>query len=246
MADSVLALGSWLTKQNSISQIVLIDNSGHPLDELQQVADSLADKQQQVEFLSFKTQGYSRAKGRSFGELDILRHGISNSTLMGNCTHFTKANARVFVPNFDKILTRLPTDFDVVGNLSHNLTWLETILVFFRKSLFRDRLLPSAIDAVDDSRFRYIERVLAQETLRCIADDYRWYPLPREPLFQGVRGLDGQPYPGNRSRAALIDFFEWGFHRARDTTQTRKQPHAQDRWTPTGDDPDEPNGQKGR
>lgn len=231
LSDSLSALRWWLTRQDSVKDIIFIDNSGHPLDELRDLAEGQRDKDRRVEFLSFKTQGYSRARGRSFGELDILSHGLEHSSLLKTCTHFAKVNSRVFVPNFDALVKRLPTDFDIVGTLSHNLTWLDTVLVFFRTAVFADHILPEALRQVDDSRRLYLERVMAKQTLRCIADDYRWYPFPREPLLHGVRGLDSRPYPKSRLRAALVDLFGWGFNRARDTSRNRQVPHAQDRWS---------------
>lgn len=166
LRDYVSALESWITKQDAIRDIVFVDNSGYPLDALRDVVDRNAAVGKRVELHSFRTTGYSPTRGRSFGELDIMRTALQQSALMQTATRFAKVTGRVFVPNFDAIMSRLATDFDVVGRLSHNLTWLETVFVLFRKDLFSERLLPFALEHVNDQSGHHIERVLASACLR--------------------------------------------------------------------------------
>jgi hypothetical protein len=228
--DYASALVDWLTRQSAVSHIVFVDNSGYPLDSLHEIADRHRTTGKKVEFVSFRTTGYTEARGRSFGELDILDKALERSVLLRGAEHFAKVNGRVFVPNFDRIVAGLAPDFDIVGRLAHNLTWLDTVLVLFRTSVFAERLLPYALQHVDDSTCDYIERVLARGALRCIADGLRWYPFPAEPLVRGIRALDGKPYADGKLRAKLIDAFAWGHHRATDTSRGRSRPHPQDRW----------------
>lgn len=230
LADYRHALRAWLTRQQRLRRIVLVDNSGYPLGALAEVVARHGGGKQ-VELISCRTEGYSPARGRSYGELDLLRQASARSRLLAEASHIIKANGRVFVPNIERLLARLPEDFDVVGSLRHNLTWLETALVLFRKELFFERILPRALEQVDDSRRLYIERVLAQQVLRCVADERRWYPFPCEPRLQGVYALDNRPYPGGWLRNRVIDAFAWGYHRARDISAHRGRPHPQERWS---------------
>jgi len=102
--------------------------------------------------------------------------------------------------------------------------------VLFRKELFARRLLPYALEHVNDGTRQYIERVLAGACLHSIADGSRWYPFPAEPRVQGIRALDNRPYPGGVLRARAIDFFAWGHNRALDVASSAATPHPMDRW----------------
>ena len=236
LRDYVTALESWITKQDGIRDIVFVDNSGYPLDALQHVVDRNAAAGKRVELHSFRTTDYSAIRGRSFGELDIMRTALEQSALMQNATRFAKVTGRVFVPNIDAIMSQVATDFDVVGRLSHNLTWLETVFVLFRKELFAERLLPFALEHVNDQSGHHIERVLASACLHSIADGARWYPFPAEPRILGVRGVDGRKYSANAIRARIIDAFAWGHHRALDVATNAATPHPIDRWAPPAPD----------
>lgn len=236
LRDYVGALESWITRQDTIRDIVFVDNSGYPLDALREVVDRHAAAGKRVELHSFRTTGYSTRRGRSFGELDIMRTALERSTLMRNATHFAKVTGRVFVPNIDAIMSRLANDFDVVGRLSHNLTWLETVCVLFRRELFAERLLPFALDRVDDQSGHHIERVLASACLQSIADGCRWYPFPAHPRIEGVRGVDGRRYSSSALRARLIDAFTWGYHRTFDVASNSATPHPINTWAPPSRD----------
>lgn len=231
LQDYSRALESWITSQRSVRDIVFVDNSGHSLEALQAIVDRHAAADKRVELLSYRTTGYTPVKGRSYGELDITRKALERSALLNSATQFVKVTGRVFVPNFDAIVTAAAPDFDIVGRLSHNLTWLDTVLVFFRTALFAERLLPYALEHVDDQSRRPIERVLASACLHSIADGSRWYPFSEEPRLRGIRGIDNVPYPSGRLRARAIDFFARGHNRAADTVSNSATPHPLDRWT---------------
>jgi hypothetical protein len=225
LGDYTSALEAWITRQDTLRDIVFVDNSGYPLDALQQVVDRNAAAGKRVELISFRTEGYSASRGRSYGELDILRMALSRSALLAQADVFAKVTGRVFIPNIDAIIRAVAPDCDIVGRLSHNLTWLETVFVLFRKELFAQRLLPYALEHVDAQKRMYIEHALASVCLRSIADGARWYPFPAEPRIRGLRGLDSQPYPSNILRARAIDFFAWGHYRAIDTASSASSPH---------------------
>ena len=237
LGDYTAALEAWITRQDTLRDIVFVDNSGHPLDALQQVVDRHAGAGKRVELISFRTEGYSATRGRSFGELDILREALRCSALLAEADVFAKATGRVFVPNVDAIIRAIAPDCDIVGRLSHNLTWLETVFVLFRKDLFARQLLPFALERVDDQARQHVERVLASACLHGIADGARWYPFPAEPRILGVRGLDNRPYPSGALRARAMDLFAWGHHRALDTASSAATPHPLCRWTAPAPNP---------
>lgn len=231
LADYKDALVRWMTRQTAIRDIVFVENSGYPLDSLHEVVNRHAERGKRVELISFRTRGYTDERGRSFGELDIIDTALRESTLLREASHFAKVTGRVFVPNIDAIMAGVAPDFDIVGRLSHNLTWLETVLVLFRKELFVEGILPYALKHVNDRSRHHIERVIASACLHAIAEGARWYPFPQEPRIQGIRGVDGRPYPSGVLRAWAMDFFAWGHHRALDVATGRASPHPMERWT---------------
>lgn len=231
LRDYATALEFWLTAQRSMRDIVFVDNSGHPLDALQAVVDRHRPAGKRVELLSFRTEGYSAVRGRSYGELDILRTALERSALLREATRFAKVTGRVRIANIDAIVDAAAPDFDVVGRLSQNLTWLETVLVLFRTGLCAERLLPEALAQVDDRARRPVERVLASACLRAIADGHRWYPFARTPRIRGVRGIDNVPYPDGALRARAVDLLARGHYRAEGTVSRGATPHPLDRWT---------------
>ena len=212
LQDYVEALRAWIVSQRTVRDIVFVDNSGHSLDALQEVVNQHPSSGKRVELISFRTTGYSETRGRSFGELDILETALGRSVLLKEAAAFAKVTGRVFIPNFDSIATAVAPDFDIVGRLSHNLTWLDTVCVLFRKELFARELLPFALAHVDDRARCCVERVLASACLHSIAEGRRWYPFPVEPRIRGIRGIDNRPYPANLLRARAMDFFAWGHH----------------------------------
>lgn len=227
LEDYKRALVRWLTEQGAVSNLVFAENSGYPLDELEEIVSRHRNSGKRVHFVSHQTTGYTRARGRSYGELDLLAHA---RPAVERYEHIVKVNGRVFIANFDELFSRLAADADVVGALRHNLTWLDTTFVVFRTQFFFDEILPAAVEAVNDEARDYIERVLAKGVLRGVAADRRWYPFPCEPRIAGRRALDNERYPSNLLRARLIDAFAWGFYRAFDTTSGRNRSHSLDRW----------------
>jgi len=234
LQDYSTALHAWITKQHSVRKIVLVDNSGHPLDALQAIADRHVSSGKRVELISCPTTGYTAARGRSFGELDIMDTALRRSVLLNESVAFAKVTGRVFVPNFDAIVSAVAPDFDIVGRLSHNLTWLDTVFALFRRDVFARRLLPFALEHVNDATRNHVERVLASACLHGIADGCRWYPFPAEPRLLGVRARDNRPYPSGMLRARAIDLFAWGHNRALDVATGAATPHPMDRWTARG------------
>lgn len=235
--DTVVALGAWATRQRSLRRVVLVDNSGYPLDEIRAVVDASAAAGMEIELLSFRTSGYSAERGRSFGELDIMREALARSRLLADSTHFVKCNARIFVRNVDRLVAATPDDFDVVGRLSHNLTWLATTFVMFRTAVFAKRILPYAAEHLNDLTCNYLERVYAKAVLHGIADDLRWYPFVCEPDLRGYRGLDGEPYDQGLLRRATTDLVIRGYHRAFDHSAGGAHEHPQARWARGGTPP---------
>ena len=224
------ALVKWLTRQDVLSNIVFADNSGFPLDELEAICDKHNHRGKQVEFLSFQTEGYPAGQGRSFGEIDTIKNALVRSCLLGNTKYFAKVTGRLYIPNISSIIARIPQEFDVIARFSNNLAYTDTTLILFRTDFFAQRILPFARRSVDDENREYIERVFMKAILRCIADDYRWFPFPYEPVIDGMSGTKDKPYGRGRLasiKGTLVSRLFYDYYR---TVYSSKPPHILDIW----------------
>lgn len=229
LQDTLKALNYWLNKQKAVDKLVFVDNSSYDLTPLQELA-SKSNHKKQIEFISFQTIGYTKEKGRSFGELDIMKKALNTSHLLKTTSHFAKVNARIIVDNSDRILMAMRNDFDIIGRLSHNLTWFSTVFFAFHTKVFAHKILPYAWENVNDVTRNYIERVYAKAVLKCIADDLYWYPFPVEPSFKGLIGLNNKSYGRDKLRMKIINWTISAYHKAFDHSSGLTKEHPQTFW----------------
>ncbi len=194
LADTKATLTWWITRQHSIRTIVLCDNSGHSLEELQGLVDRLGPHDKKVEFLSYhlKPEDYG-ARGYGWGETHIYDYAMRHSTLLRDAAYIAFCSGRKYVRNVDRICSVLPPYFDVVADWEHNLAWLEADFFIVRNEVFRSHFQRQLLQLVNDDQKLYFERGLAKIALSLIARDYRWYPMPYHPLYAGMSGSKNMP-----------------------------------------------------
>jgi hypothetical protein len=216
LRDYKEALRSWLTRQKSISKIVFVDNSGYPLEEFKVLVESnnnLFNKQ--IEFLSCDPYEVSKLD-RSGGELKTIDYALEKSEIMKDCAYFAKITGRLFIRNIDKIVDNLPNYFHIVSNFSNNLTNMMTVLIFFDKGFYKEKIAKYSVLNVNDQKREYIERVYAKAGHRAIGEDYRWFPFSHEPIIDGMSGTKDRPYKATKwysFRGTLFSRFYNQFYR---------------------------------
>jgi len=187
LEDYKRALRLWLTKQRSIKKIVFCDNSGYSLEALKEVVRQHGKGSIEVEFLSYHLTDY-QGKGYGWGLAHLHDHAMKHSNLLSNADYLISCTGRYYIKNIDRICQSLPKAFDFVVNLTHNLTSLECGCLFVKIPLYRDVFTPATLEYTSSRTKSYFGRVLAKVALKLIADDAMWFPLPYQPLYDGVFG----------------------------------------------------------
>jgi hypothetical protein len=188
LEDYKNALSLWLAS-NSFRSIVLFENSGHPVHELQQIADLQTAVSVEILSASMNESGSSLGKGHS--ELIAMRTALARSRLLRECDWIAKCTGRLYVPNADSLLPDvLAPETSIVCNLKHDLTFADTRFFFATAGFLQNRLVPM-LPVIDDSRHIYVEHALARATAAAIADGERWQPLARLPRYFGISGTHG-------------------------------------------------------
>ena len=129
-------------------------------------------------------------RGKGHAELDIIRHALATSTIIGPDSLIVKVSGRYRAQTWEKALL-MRAQPPVVTDLSRRLTWAESKVFLMRADLIQRYLLPQA-EWLDDETERYLEHALARATLRAVADGHPW-SVPVVPLrLQGRRDFDSR------------------------------------------------------
>jgi hypothetical protein len=115
--DYKQALRFWLRFGDPrIRNILFIENSAHPLDELASVAASENPLAKNIEFISLDCNWYPPGGHYGYAELRMLDLGLGTSGLRQKTTHMIKVSGRFQFPTLTKLLDRLPAQFDAAAD----------------------------------------------------------------------------------------------------------------------------------
>jgi hypothetical protein len=197
--DYLRALGRWLDDP-WVRNIVVIENSGYPLDELQALV-LRHPSGKQVEFLSFDGQDFPRSLGKGYGETITLRHALEHSQQLRRTDHFLKANGRYYISNVREVLSCMAPTTSVFCNITKSLSYSDSrvfggdreFLAYFCKEGAR----------IDDAVGFWFEHALARAALHAIADGRSWQFIRRLPVIEGYSGTLNRLYTEPRWRLRL-------------------------------------------
>lgn len=205
-----LAIEQWC-RSGFFKKIVICENSNYQESVL--ITGTVIEKFKKdggvIEYLTFLPESMSNVSrfGKGYGEMEIIKHAVSESLLIRNAGFFTKCTGRLFVKNSDHILNslNLSPNFAICANLSMMLKFCDSR--FFICSVdFFEKYLVSKIDRLCDSEGRYFEKILAMGILNAIANDMRWSVPVRAPWYEGQSGSVGikYKYPLSENIAIII------------------------------------------
>ena len=171
LRDYEAALRFWLTlREPRITGIIFADNSGHPLDSLQQVAAGFPAAPP-VEFLSFDSPPPPEGLNYGYTEFLLVNDALARSRLAASARYFIKVTGRYRFPDLPRLLRRLPRDFRVAidcrggrpsGRLKQPMA--STPLAIFDRVFYLESLaaLPHRMVPAPpwDGRLHYIEFML--------------------------------------------------------------------------------------
>lgn len=117
LEDYKTALRFWLRfDDDRIRNILLIENSGYPLEQLQAIADEENPRHKKVELVSLDCNWYPPGGHYGYAELRMLDLGLRQSRLREHTTHMIKVSGRFKFPTLTRLLDRLPREFDAVAD----------------------------------------------------------------------------------------------------------------------------------
>jgi hypothetical protein len=117
LGDYENALRFWLRYEDPlVRNILFIENSNYPLDDLKSIAAAENALGKNVEFISLDCNWYPPGGHYGYAELKMLDFGLQRSRLRESTTHMIKISGRFKFPNLSKLLSRLPDDFDAVAD----------------------------------------------------------------------------------------------------------------------------------
>lgn len=177
-------------------QIVLCDGSGYDFSEV--VAERFPDSQ--IECLSFRNSFEKVSTyGKGYGEGEIIKYAIENSTFIRDCDYFVKITSKFWVRNFGEILKHWNNQFqcDVFfeehKSVKHIISRFIDTRFYIVNKFFYQRYLQSAHLAVRDNHAYYLENSFRDAIVReRIQFSKILFPIPA--LIEGVSGTSGEKY----------------------------------------------------
>jgi hypothetical protein len=114
LADYRAALKFWFEKRDPrITGIVFSDNSGYPLSELRDYADTINIHRLPIEFHEFDHPAATPYLNYGYNEFILINATLARSTLTSLHSHFIKTTGRYRFPAISRLLDNLPAHFDL-------------------------------------------------------------------------------------------------------------------------------------
>ena len=150
------------------------------------------EKYGRVEYLTFKGNDYDKSRGKSYGESQIMKYAIRNSTLINTVDFVCKITGRVKIRNINDILHKydwsLLTNNHVMVNFSWNHYANSVCFVAPHKWLFQT--LKNYDRWLDDKEQRVMEVILYNSIIN--TQDIKI--LDCFPDIDGIRGTSNDLY----------------------------------------------------
>lgn len=181
------------------SQIIFCENSGYPGNSLinGQVVDDFLKNGGSVDYLTFLPANMNdiQTYGKGLGEIGIIQHALKHSEVLKNALVIVKCTGRLYVKNASKILRKTPSseNFAINANLSMRLCNCDTRFFVSSPTFLKTYLFPLIKD-LDDSKGKYIEKVMVRAILRAAADGKTWTVPDCAPWYSGQSGSTGSIY----------------------------------------------------
>jgi hypothetical protein len=149
LCDYQAGLRFWLGEQDArLGNVVLVENSGYPLDALQEIAARDNPYRREVEFLRAPMKSYPAHVNYGLAELDMLETVVHTSAVFAESAYFIKANGRLRFPKISRLLDRLPDNYLFAVDsrreylhAGHKEPYVTTQLMLFATAFYRANVL---------------------------------------------------------------------------------------------------------
>ncbi len=111
----------YLQNDPGVRRIIFAENSGWPLDRFHEEVAVNNPHAKEVELLSFNCNDYPRERGKSYGELLLMKNAIASSRLATSSKYVGKMTGRNLLLNLTELLERVPREFELLCDIrDHN------------------------------------------------------------------------------------------------------------------------------
>lgn len=186
-----------------IKKILFVENSGWPLDRLQETTQENPHNKQ-IEFISLDANDFPRDFGKGYGETLLIEQGILKSALVKESSYIAKITGRIYLLNMTDILERVKSPFECLcdfkwpiwqqlQNKQNNPSYADTRFLVFSKCFYESYLQPMHKNHQQGcfySEHQYYQAInLASQS----ANVCKRFPV--EPKFSGIAGhFEGKDY----------------------------------------------------
>ena len=189
-SDYLWAIKGWV-QTREYDTFVFCENSGAPLQKLEECAHRFNKFRHKLIFLSCNKNAGARKKGKGYGEMEIIRHVIDSVPDLQPRQLIVKVTGRHRAYNATRLLHRLAgINADIACVLRKNLCEADSRLFGITVKCAVDQLLPRQ-EMIDDLAGKYFEHVLADTVHATILSGGKWSLLPCDPLLHGFSGTSG-------------------------------------------------------
>ena len=181
-------------KADGYDTLIFCENSGAPLQKLEQWTTQFNTFQHKLIFLSCDKNAGARSRGKGYGEMEIIRHVIDSVPDLAPDQLIVKVTGRHRAYNATQLLRQLDQSTgDIFCVLRSNLSQADSRLFAITVKCARDQLL-SRQNMINDLQVRYFEHILADAVHGTILSGGTWSLLPCDPLLHGFSGTSGSRF----------------------------------------------------
>lgn len=179
--------------KNIFDRIIYVDNSGYPLDAIEQIAkrNGVYDRCEFISFMTVPVEGVSRY----YLEVNLIQEAMQRSALLADDkASIWKVTGRYIVANIDTIVSRAPQKADLYINCrNYPERVCDFYLARFNGHAYRE-LISRDLEAFKVARSG---EVILRERIDNQAGNLTVVPrFNVTPRLEGVRGWDGARYGG--------------------------------------------------
>ncbi|MGM0944202.1 MAG: hypothetical protein ACQEW9_03400 [Bacteroidota bacterium] len=164
-------------------EVVFVENSDYSSKKIQ----SIKEKSKSFEYHTFLSK--RSYLGKSFGEMEIFKFALENSTALNKVDYLIKITGRYIIKNISQLLSGVNgVDHEIYVNPTRNLRWADTRLMIIKKSFYYNYFLPCADKYLDESKGVYLENIQMKAILLYLVDGGELQLWPLYPAYDAYDG----------------------------------------------------------
>ncbi|MCI9368900.1 MAG: hypothetical protein HFH65_00990 [Lachnospiraceae bacterium] len=207
--DSVI----YLLDCKKVQKIIFCENSGYNYEGWEEIENYAKRNNKDIELLSFNGNIKEiKKRGKGYGEGEIIKYVIQNSSFLKNEKNFVKITGRLTVRNLDKILFKIDQNKIYIKTLAVNYksNLADTRFFIMPVNLYRCLFL-ELYQSVEDEKGKYIEKIYTDFIIK---NNITVSDFPIFPIISGVSGSTGRIYHENKFKFYIKNFLlKIGFYK---------------------------------